>query len=124
MPLLSQDLRERIVTSYENKEGSQKEIAGRFGVSRKTVYNLIKLKRNTGYLSPQYDKTGHPHKITQEKQEELSFLMEQSPDLTLEQIKETMRLDCTVQAIHYALNKLGYSFKKRHSEPLNKTERI
>ena len=124
MKALSQDLRERIVTAYENKQGTQLQIANRFEVSPETVRNLLLLKRETGSLEPRYDKVpGPPRKITNEKQTALVNLMKETPDLTLAQIKEKLELDCTVQAIHYALNKLGYSFKKRHCEPQNKTEK-
>ena len=125
MKALSMDLRERIVVAYETKQGTQKEIAERFGVNIGTVGNLLKLKRDTGSLKPRYDNVpGPPRKITEAKQKELVELMERSPDLTLEKIKEELALECSIQAIHYALNKLDYTFKKRHSVHLSKTEKI
>ena len=50
MKALSQDLRERIVTAYENKQGTQLQIANRFGVNPGIVRNLLLLKRETGSL--------------------------------------------------------------------------
>ena len=89
MKALSQDLRERIVTAYENKQGTQLQIAKRFEVSPETVRNLLLLKRETGSLEPRYDKVpGPPRKITNEKQTALVNLMKETPDLTLAQIKK------------------------------------
>ncbi len=124
MKALSIDLRRRIVEAYEVGKVSYKAVAERFGVSAGTVRNLVKLKQNTGSLSPRYDQVpGPPLKITKEKQAEMIDLVSKQPDLTLEQIKNELKLNCTVQAIHYALIRLGYSFKKRHFEPQSKTEK-
>ncbi|MFT6794119.1 MAG: transposase [Rubritalea sp.] len=51
-------------------------------------------------------------------------LLLEKPDLTLEELKEKLEIDCSIQAIHYPLVGMGMSYKKRLSEPLNKTEKI
>ena len=124
MNALSQDLRERIVAAYEAGEGTQQEVADRFGVYIDTVRRLLKLKRETGSLLPRYDYTKpRPQKISEQKRQALIELVNTQPDLTLQQMKDKLALDCSLQAIHYALKKLGYTFKKRHYEPQNKIGR-
>jgi transposase len=50
-------------------------------------------------------------------------LLGRKPDLTLRELRAAVALDCTLPAIHYALAKLGLTYKKRHSGPVNKTVR-
>ena len=49
---LSLDLRERIIAAYEGGEGPQKELVSRFSVGVASVRRLVRLKRETGGLSP------------------------------------------------------------------------
>jgi transposase len=46
------DLRQRIVRAYENKEGSIRELASRFSVSKDSVHQLLQLYRTTGSVEP------------------------------------------------------------------------
>jgi transposase len=48
-------------------------------------------------------------------------LLAKKPDLTLAELRQAMRLDCTLPAIHYVLAKLGLTYKKRHSAPASRT---
>jgi transposase len=43
------------------------------------------------------------------------------PDLTLKELRAAVRLNCTLPAIHYALKKMGLTYKKRHSGPASRT---
>src|SRR4029077_567470 len=48
---------------------------------------------------------------------------EPEADLTLKELREAVELKCSLPAIHYALEGMGLTYKKRHSEPANKTVR-
>ncbi len=50
----SEDLRMRIVKAFNDGEGSQTELARRFGVNRKTVAGYLKLQAETGQLKPRH----------------------------------------------------------------------
>ena len=51
-------------------------------------------------------------------------LLASKPDLTLKELRAGhWRLNCTLPAIHYVLEKMGLTYKKRHSAPVNKTVR-
>jgi transposase len=41
--------------------------------------------------------------------------------MTLKELREALGLDCSLPAIHYALSDMGLTYKKRHSEPVNRT---
>ena len=59
MKALSIDLRERIVSAYEQGQGSQQALADRFHVSLSSVERLLRLKRETGSLEPKPHRSGH-----------------------------------------------------------------
>ena len=54
---------------------------------------------------------------------QLRALLGRKPDLTLKELRAAVALDCSLPAIHYALEKLGLTYKKRHSGPVSKTAR-
>jgi transposase len=103
MRTISLDLRERILASYDQKEGTREEIAHRFRVSLGMVKKLLQRRRQGGDIGPRYHRCGL------------------KPDMTLEELRRATALDCTLPAIHYVLEKMGLTYKKRHSVPANKT---
>ena len=123
MRTISLDLRERILTSYDQKAGTREEIAQRYRVSLGMVKKLLQQRRHTGDIGPRYYRCGRKPKIVLTHRQRLCELLERKPDLTLEQLREATALDCTVQAIHYVLKKMGLTYKKRHSGPPNKAGR-
>ena len=54
-------------------------------------------------------------RLLPERGRELNALGAKQPDLTLAQIKERLRLACTIPAIHQVLAKLGINCKKMHN---------
>jgi len=60
----SLDLRQRIVTAYENDEGSIREMADRFSVSARTVSRYLLLRRTTGGLHPRPRRYGPRRLLT------------------------------------------------------------
>ena len=120
---ISVDLRERIVEAYERKEGTREEVAKRFKVSLGMVKKLLQQQSRTGDLRPRYRFCGRKAKLMPEHGGELQALVAKEPDVTLEEMKERLGLDCTVAAIHQVLVKLGLTYKKRRSMRRSKTGR-
>lgn len=120
---LSMDLRKRILKAYDRGESSQEQIAARFDVSYGMVKKLVQQRRHLGDIAPQHHRAGRKPRITRGQRSQLRLLVNQKPDLTLGQMREILVLDCTIQAIHYVLAGWGLTYKKRHSEPVNKTGR-
>lgn len=64
----SQDLRERVLISYERQEGSMRELAQRFKIHFTTVHNWLKHYRESGSKSPRQTPRGRFSVIQKEHQ--------------------------------------------------------
>ena len=120
MRTLSLDLRERILGSYDNEEGTREEIATRYRVSLGMVKKLLQQRRLTGEIGSRHHLAGRKPKITESHKRSMRKLLSKKPDLTLKELRDAVALDCTLPAIHYVLETMGLTYKKRHSAPANK----
>ena len=120
MRTTSLDLRERILASYDNNEGTRAEMADRFRVSLGLVKKLLQQRRRTGDIAPRHRFSGPKPRIVASHQQQMRVLLGKKPDLTLAELRQAMRLDCTLPAIHYVLAKMGLTYKKRRSAPANR----
>ena len=118
---ISLDLRERIVAVYDGKEGTREEVAKRFKVSEGMVKKLLAQRNRTGDLRPRYRFCGRKPGLEPRHGESMRKLVEREPDVTLEEIKQRLGLDCTIGAIHWVLTRLGLTYKKRRSMRRSKT---
>ena len=109
---LSLDLRERILASYDEGEGTRAQVAERFRVSLGMVKKLIQQRRHGGDIAARHHRAGRKPVILESHREQMSTLLAQTPDMTLEELRIAVELDCTVQAIHLVLGKMGLTFKK------------
>ena len=121
MRTLSMDLRERILASYDQKEGTRAEIAQRYRVSLGMVKKLLQRRRHSGDIGPRYHRCGlRPGKVAAQRQN-FRQLLGRKPDMTLEELRRATALKCSLAAIHYVLEKMGLTYKKRRSGPANKS---
>jgi transposase len=120
---LSMDLRQRILKAYDKGQNTREEVAARYDVSLGMVKKLIQRRRHSGDIAPRYDRCGRKPKILPSHQRQLRALLQAKPDLTLAELQVALGLDCTPQAIHWVLERMGLSYKKRHSAPASKTAR-
>jgi transposase len=120
---LSLDLRERIVASYDNLEGTRQEIADRYRVSLGMVKKLLQQRRRTGEIDARHAYSGRKPLIVQAHENQMRTLLAQRPDMTLKELRAALDLDCSLPAIHYALSDMGLTYKKRHSAPASRTGR-
>ena len=113
----SADLRQRIVTLYEQGEGSIRQLAQRFQVSPDSVRLLLKQYRATGSIAPNPD-TGGPHPTLQATHHEvLRELVETDNDATLVQLAERLGERTGVyvsgSTLSRTLSKLNMTRKKK-----------
>ena len=113
MKAISMDLRERILASYDAGEGTREDMAVRYRVSLGMVKKLLQLRRSGKGIGAGHSRSGRKPRISAAQREQMRELLSKEPDLTLEELRAALGLDCTVQAIHYALDKMGLTFKKR-----------
>jgi transposase len=122
MRTISLDLRERILASYDHEQGTREEVAHRYRVSLGLVKKLLQQRRRTGEIGPGHHRSGRKPRILP-AHHQMRTLLGQKPDLTLKELRASVGLNCTLPAIHYALEKLGLTYKKRRSGPVSKTGR-
>lgn len=124
MATISIDLRERILASYDRDEGTREQVARRFCVSLGMVKKLLQQRRHTGDIAPRHHRSGRKPRILGSHRQAMGRFLRDKPDMTLEELRAALGLDCSLPAIHYALDKLGLTYKKRHSAPASRTARM
>ena len=123
MRTLSLDLRERILSAYDNKEGTREEIAARFRVSLGMVKKLLQQRRRTGNIAPRHHLAGRKPTILASHRSQFRALLQKKNDLTLNELRAASGLHCSLQAINVVLGKMGLTYKKRRSAPASKSVR-
>jgi transposase len=121
---ISLDLRERILTCYDNEDGTRDQVAKRFCVSVGMVKKLLQQRKHCGEIRVRYYRCGRNALIVESHRKEMGNLLVKKPDMTLKEIRESLGLECTLPAIHYVLHDMGLTYKKRHSAPASKAARI
>lgn len=117
------DLRQRILKAYDRGDTTREQVARRFEVSLGMVKKLIQQRRHAGDVAPRHHRSGRKPLIVDSHRREMRLLLAKQPDLTLEEIRTRLGLECTIQAIHYVLVDMGLTYKKRRFAPLNNPDR-
>ena len=110
---LSNDLRERILKAIDNHEGSRRNLAARFCVNPSTITRLLQLRRQTGSSQPRPHGGGVTPALDHDALERLRKLVQETPDATLQTLKQKMGVTGSVMIICRALQKLGLPLKKK-----------
>jgi transposase len=123
MGTISLDLRQRIVASYDQGEGTREDIAKRYRVSLGFVAKILYQRQRTGDIAPRHQFSGRKPKLLGSHRRQLRALLAKKPDLTLQELQAALGVDCTLPAIHYVLVSMGLTYKKRRSGPAKPTAR-
>jgi transposase len=123
MKTISLGMRERIMAVYDRGESTRQAVARRFDVSLGFIKKLLSQRKREGTIEPLHQRAGRKAKLEPEHGQRLKDEVARKPDSTLAELKEALGLECTPQAIHWVLNKLGLTYKKRHSAPASRTGR-
>jgi len=120
------DLRERIVAAYDADEGTRQRIADRFKVSLGLVKKLLAQRKELGTIEPQYQNVGRNPAFDGENLKKLDKFLQKHTDATLMEIQEHFSgcVSCSIQAIANTLKRLGWRYKKKRYEQVNKTEKM
>jgi len=121
MRTLSLDLRERILSAYDHEGGTREQVAQRFRVSLGMVKKLLQQRRRTGDIAARHRFAGRKPIILAEHRRQMARLLASKPDMTLRELRDAVALRCTLPAIHYALDGMGLTYKKRVSAPASRT---
>lgn len=120
---ISLDLRERILAAYDAEEGTREDVARRFRVSLGMVKKLLQQRRHTGDIAPRHHRAGRKPRMVPHHERQRRALLGGKPDLTLKELRHALGLECSLQAIHVVLGKMGLTDKKRLSARPNKAAR-
>ena len=83
MKAYSTDLRQKVIDAYNNKEGSQRQLAKRFSVSLSFVQDLLKRYRSDGTISPLPHGGGQQAKLSPQQVALIVTLIEEDNDAIL-----------------------------------------
>ena len=111
MGIAVEQTRQRAIAAYEEGRGSQAEIARLYGIDISTFSRWLRRYRETGQTAPR--PRGHnPSALNAEEMGQLACLVESKPDATLDQLRRELGKECSLVAIHNALKRLGFRYKK------------
>ena len=113
MQPLSNDLRTRILDAVDNREGSRRALAVRFKVNTSTITKLLRLRRETGSIEPRPHAGGVTPALDDDALQRLRKLVEETPDATLEALRQQMGISGSRMIVCRALQKLGLPIKKK-----------
>lgn len=113
---LSVDLRQRVITAYQAKEGSQRQLAKRFKVSLSFVRDLMRHYRQTGIVKPKPHGGGAVAKLGATQLPIVQALVEAQPDALLVELCERFAgqtgVEVSVSTMQRAVQSLELSVKK------------
>lgn len=113
---LSKEVREAIVSTYENGIGTIPEVAKIFKITPRAVSNYLRIHRETGDLTPRTS-PGRPAILNDENLEIIKTIILLNNDGTLQEycdeFKKETGIEVTIVTIYNACNKLKIRRKKR-----------
>lgn len=115
------ELRERVLDDCD--QGMTEAAAvEKWKVSRQWIQKIKKQRRETGSIEPKQGKTGPKPKLV-EHRDLLQQIVQQTPDATLEEIREQLPVHVSIQTVHVELKKLKLTYKKNSSTPVSGIDR-
>jgi|SRR6185295_6931484 len=123
MRAYSSDLRERVVRAVEAGDETREEIAERFGVGPTFIKKMLKQKRETRSIAPLPHGGGRQRVYVGVTLERLKQALIDTPDATLEELRDKTCKSASIMAVHRALERLGFRRKKSRSGPPSRIAR-
>ena len=120
MEIATAEVRARAIAAYEAENGSQADIAKFYGVDISTFQRWLQRYRQTGRAAP-LPRGHNPRALDEGQVLELGRLVREKPDATLEQLRESLGVTCSLVAIHNTLKRLGYRLKKNSAGQRTRT---
>jgi len=111
MGIANAQVRQRAINAYMNGEGTQALVAKLYGVDLFPFQRWLQRYRKTGRAAP-LPRGHNPPALDDAQMQQLNALVQRIPDATLEQLRHEMNLSCSIVAVHNALKRLGYRYKK------------
>ena len=123
----SEDLRARVLAAIDSGIAAR-AAASVFRVSVSDVYKAVIRRRRTGEVSASSRRGHRPRKLTAGQEAALAAHIAAHPDVTLAALQTWLAAEHAVRlsngAMWSAVDRLGLSFKKRHSAPPSRIVRM
>jgi transposase len=117
MPAYSIDLRKKILSAWENKEGTQRELAKRFKVSLSFIRDFLRRYRETGEIAARPQGGDRRSLLKGEKEELLKIMVAEQSDIYLREIQEAIKenegIEVSISSLSRTLNRLNLKRKKK-----------
>ena len=106
------DIRTRVIKKHlEGKKAT--EIAKELDVKPTFIYDTLSLHKRTGCVEPKPASGGRKPYLDDEKQQQIAALIQETSDLTLQEIKDELSLDISISVLCDTINKkLNLNYKK------------
>jgi transposase len=119
------ELRKRVLDAVDKGIRTRNEIASVFQVSTFWIRKLLRQRRDEGNIAPKPQNQGRKPAFRNKQLQELDDFVKKHSDATLEEIKEHFagRVNCSIVAVHNALKRLCWRYKKNRYEQASKTEK-
>ena len=113
------DLRQKILSAWQNKEGTQRELAKRFKVSLSFLRDFLRRYRETGEIATRIQGGDRRSKLKGKEQELLKIIVTEKSDIYLREIKEEIKerqgIEVSISSLSRTLNRLKLRRKKNFS---------
>jgi transposase len=110
MNAFSRDLRERVLADCDAGQ-SNDDVARKYRVSASWIRRLKQRRRETGSIDPRVRRMPAPRLMAHA--ERLQSLIEERPDTTLEELRQTLDVPTSVASLCRALQSLRLTVKKK-----------
>jgi len=120
MEAYSDKLRELVLECYDEGLGTP-EIAKRFKVSDDWARKVRRRMLDFGIRTAIKQKHGPDPLMDAVRRQELTRLVDQTPDATLEELKRQLLFPVSISTVHRTLNEMKLSLKKSPSTPANRS---
>jgi transposase len=128
MAAYSIDLRQKILSAWQNKEGTQRDLAKRFKVSLSFIRDFLRRYRETGEITARPQGGDRRSKLKGKEQELLKIMVAEQSDIYLREIKEVIKerteIEVSISSLSRTLKRLKLRRKKTLVASEQATERV
>ena len=110
--MLHNEARELLIQALETSH-NVREVARNYGVNRSTVYRLKKRLDETGSIETRTCLRGRKPALPPEEVENINRIVQNRPDITMDEIIETLRLTVSNETVRKTVRQLSYCRKKK-----------
>ena len=110
--MLHNEARNLMVQAYE-KNKDVKRTAADFSVSTSTVYRLERQMKKTGSVALRVHERGRKPLLSEEERKRIWDKIQSQNDITIEEIRENLKLTASYSTVERAVGKMGFTIKKK-----------